>query len=247
MAVNDLAGAPNGAKEDNVCGRYALLSSMEQVRDRFAPGQALLLLPTRYNIAPTQPVIVVHSESGRPALEPMRWGLVPFWSKDPTMGARLINARAETLAEKPAFRGPLMRRRCLIPASGFYEWKGSGSSKQPYFIHLRDRRLFAFAGLYDEWPSPGGSPLRTCAIVTVEPNALIAPIHTRMPAILRDWDEDLWITPGFVPAARVMHALAPMPEDLMAMDPVSCYVNSARNEGPECLRPAGSLLAGLGY
>ena len=228
-----------------MCGRYALLSSMEQVRDRFAPGHALLPLPARYNIAPTQPVMVVHSECGRPAMEPMQWGLVPFWSKDPTMGARLVNARAETLAVKPAFRGPLMRRRCLIPASGFYEWKRIGTHKQPYFIHLRDRRLFAFAGLYDEWPSPDGSPLRTCAVVTVEPNALIAPIHTRMPAILREWDEELWLTPGFVPASRVMPALGPMPEELMSMEPVSGYVNNARHEGPECLSPAGGLLAGM--
>ncbi|MCX6362351.1 MAG: SOS response-associated peptidase [Armatimonadetes bacterium] len=228
-----------------MCGRYALLSSMEQVRDRFAPGQALLPLPVRYNIVPTQPVMVAHCESGRPALEPMRWGLVPFWATDPTMGPKLINARAETLPEKPAFRGPLMRRRCLIPANGFYEWNRAGSHKQPYFIHLRDRRLFAFAGLYDEWPSPDGSPLRTCTIITVEPNALLAGIHTRMPAILREWDEDLWMTPGFVPAARVMPALTPMPEELMSMEPVSTYVNSARNEGPECLRPADGLLAGL--
>ena len=190
----------------------------------------------RYNIAPAQPVDVVTESSPR-VLERMRWGLVPSWAKDPSIGSRMINARAETLVEKPSFRFALTRRRCLVPADGFYEWKKQGKTKQPLHIRRKDGEIFAFAGLWDEWTSPGGSPLHSCTIITVEPNALMAAIHNRMPAILRREDEAAWPNAPGATAPELLSLLAPYPDEELEAYTVSTTVNSVAHDSPDCVKP----------
>ena len=177
-----------------MCGRFTLTLDPAQLREAF-PG---LLIPdhlrSRYNIAPSQPVAVIPN-SGENNLEFFTWGLIPSWSKDPSIGSRLINARAETVAEKPAFRSSFVAARCLILSDGFYEWKldSSGKSKAPYYIHLHSKKPFAFAGLWDTWMHPDGSEIRSCAIITTSPNELMQPIHNRMPVILPSDSYQLWL------------------------------------------------------
>jgi len=216
-----------------MCARYTLRQAPSDVARRFQAQPALFELSARYNIAPTQPVLVVHEQGAR-MVEPMRWGLVPSWSRDPEIGARLVNARAETIAEKPSFRTALKRRRCLIPADGFYEWTGSGKERNPMFIHRRDDALFAFAGLWEEWESPDGSPLHTCTIITTTPNRLIAPIHDRMPVILPREHENTWLdSRQFVP--NLLRLLQPYAGNAFEAYPVSRHVNTAANEGSACI------------
>src|SRR5438105_243032 len=176
-----------------MCGRFTSHHSPEEIMERFEVDEALFRPDPRYNIAPTQILAAVIEQQGKRQLTGFRWGLVPSWSKDPAIGNRMINARAETILEKPSFKAALTRRRCLIPADGFYEWKKSTAGSQPFHIRRRDGGLFAFAGLWEEWQSPDGSPLQTCTIVTVEPNELMSPIHNRMPAILEREEEKLWL------------------------------------------------------
>lgn len=223
-----------------MCGRYTLRQRTEQIVQRFDVARVIeetfaeTAAEPRFNIAPTQPVDVV-IENGVRTLEMMRWGLVPAWAKDPSIGGKLLNARAETLLEKPSFRTALARRRCLIPADGFYEWQRQGKSRQAMHIHLPGDALFAFAGLYDEWTSPDGSPLRTCTVITVAPNALMAPIHDRMPAILRPENEAAWLIGG--DAASLLALLGPYPDGWLDAMPVSGLVNSVANDSPACLAP----------
>jgi putative SOS response-associated peptidase YedK len=172
-----------------MCGRYTMHHSSEQVTMRFCVNQTITSLPERYNIAPTQAVSVVVEGDGGRFLDAMQWGLVPSWAKDPGIGNKMINARAETIQEKPSFKVALARRRCLIPADGFYEWKTEGKARQPMHIRRKDGELFAFAGLWEEWRQPDGMPLRTCTIVTTTPNELMEAIHNRMPAILLPEEE----------------------------------------------------------
>jgi putative SOS response-associated peptidase YedK len=171
----------------------------------------------------------------------VQWGLVPSWSKDPSIGARLINARSETAAEKPSFRSALRRRRCLIPASGFYEWQRRPNGKQPYVIGMADGNPFAFAGLWEHWHGLDGSELETCTVLTTEANELMAPIHDRMPVILEPQDYADWLGTGedSAPAevAQLQHLMRPYPADQMKAYPVSNYVNDPRHEGAECIRP----------
>ena len=182
-----------------MCGRYSLHASPEVVSLMFGLSEVPAFQP-RYNIAPTSQVLVVRTEGELRGAAMVKWGLVPRWAKDATIGARMNNARAETVAEKPSFREAYRKRRCLIPASGFYEWKAHGKLKQPYYIHPAAGELFAFAGLWEEWRSSqgaggGGEALvvRTFTIITVPPNDLISPYHDRMPAILSREDEAVWI------------------------------------------------------
>jgi putative SOS response-associated peptidase YedK len=226
-----------------MCGRYTQTQNIDQLVLRFQI-QELGFEPTpRYNIAPTQPVatIIQSSEHGR-VLDSFRWGLIPSWAKDPSIGNKMINARAETLAEKPSFKTALLRRRCLIPADGFYEWKkegeGKGAKKQPMRIHLKSGEPFALAGLWDEWISPDGSPLRTCTIITTSPNPLMSPIHNRMPAILRRDDEADWLDMAANDRDDIpflLKMLGSYPEEEMAAHPVSTSVNSPAFDGEGCI------------
>jgi putative SOS response-associated peptidase YedK len=231
-----------------MCGRFTLHHTPVQIAKRFDAQPSLFETQPRYNIAPTQPVATVRENgmSSRTsglvqmrALEAFQWGLVPFWAKDPEIGNRLINARAETLVEKPAFKHALNRRRCLIPADGFFEWRKEGSRRTPMYIRMRDGSLFAFAGLWEEWTSPDGSPLRTCAIITVEPNSLLAPIHNRMPAILRPEDEGTWLDMARTRAPDALALLRPYSADRMEAYPVSRRVNAPANDDPACILPVG--------
>jgi putative SOS response-associated peptidase YedK len=217
-----------------MCGRYILEHTAEEVATRFGVQQVLFTLTPRYNIAPSQPVAVV-TQNGVRSLDGYKWGLVPSWAKDPQIGSRMINARAETLAEKPAFKSALMRRRCLIPADGFYEWKGKGKAKQPMRVHTRSGEMFAFAGLWEEWNAPDGSPLRTCTIITTNPNHFMADIHDRMPAILRREDEDAWLDTETKDVPHLLSLLRPYPDEELAAHPVSTQVNSPVFDSPQCV------------
>jgi putative SOS response-associated peptidase YedK len=171
----------------------------------------------------------------------LRWGLIPGWAKDPAIGARLINARAETVAEKPAFRAAFRRRRCLVLADGFYEWQKSAKRKQPFFFHLRDDRPFAFAGLWESWEGGDNSHLETCTILTTEPNDLVATVHDRMPVILAPDAHDAWLDPAVEQPDRLTPLLRPYPAEAMDAYPVGPLVNSPTHDGPGCIERAGTL------
>jgi putative SOS response-associated peptidase YedK len=221
--------------EIDMCGRFTLHHSTEEVIERFSVKEVSFTLTPRYNIAPSQPIAAVTEKSPR-YLEGFKWGLVPFWAKDPKIGNKMINARAETLLEKPAFKQALMRRRCLIPADGFYEWKAEGKGKVPLHIRLRTSRLFAFAGLWEEWKSPEGELLRTCTIITSEPNDLISQIHNRMAVILKPEHESIWLDNSIKDLDELMNLLQPYPDKEMEVYPVSKRVNSPSFEDSECIR-----------
>lgn len=209
----------------------------DEVAERFAVGE-ILEAEARYNIAPTQNVAVV-TQNGARHLGSYHWGLIPSWAKDPAIGSRMINARAETLAEKPSFRTALTRRRCLIPADGFYEWQapaeGTKSGKTPTYLHRKGGGLFAFAGLWDEWHAPDGSPLRSCTIITTTPNSVAAAIHDRMPVILRPDDEAFWLDPAVTDSRDLLSLLVPSPAADMEAYPVSRRVNVPVSDDPELI------------
>lgn len=218
-----------------MCGRYAIVLDDAGALQRRFSLEELPDDPTpRFNVAPTQtlPVIVRNSPN---RVEMMRWGLIPSWAKDAAIGGRMINARAETVAEKPAFKRSLRARRCLVPASGFFEWKREGAAKTPHYIHLTNEPLFAFAGLYDTWRDPAGREVRSYTILTTGPNDLMAPIHDRMPVILDREDEDLWLDPDVVEPERLLPLLRPYPARRMAAYPVSRAVNSPLHDTPDVL------------
>ena len=220
-----------------MCGRYSQQHTPEQIAERFEVLKTEYLFGPHYNIAPTQIVPVVISNGSR-RLIGCRWGLIPFWAKDPSIGNRLINAKSETLAEKPAFKYALERRRCLIPADGFYEWqkKGKGPS-QPFYIRRQDAGLFAFAGLWEKWTSPEGERLLSCTIITVNPSELVSQVHDRMPAILARQDEAAWLElPGDDPAA-LLTLLRADPEAQLEMYPVSREVNTPATDDPSLIEP----------
>jgi putative SOS response-associated peptidase YedK len=220
-----------------MCGRFTLTISPDQLQDQFGLSEPppTDLVP-RYNIAPTQAVAVVTNSPDR-KLEIFQWGLIPSWAKDPKIGNKLINARAETLAEKPSFRTALKRRRCLVVADGFYEWKKDGARKTPMYIQMDDGRPFGFAGLWEVWQPPDGSLLKTCTIITTEPNALLATIHNRMPAILPPEAYDAWLQPGELAADQALPLLQPFDARRMKATPVSTRVNSPGFDSPECILP----------
>lgn len=220
-----------------MCGRYSLTITKRAVIQRFSCRDAGAPEGARYNIAPTQTVpVVVRGEA--PELAPRRWGLVPSWAKDPSIGARMINARAETVHEKPSFRRLVDRRRCLVPADGFYEWDRSASPRIPHRFTLAGGGLFALAGLWDEWRGPDGADLRTFTILTTRPNALLARVHDRMPVILPRELEDAWLDPARPFSELHERILTPYPADAMAGGRVSMAVNSPRNDTPACAQPA---------
>jgi putative SOS response-associated peptidase YedK len=219
-----------------MCGRYAIAGpDPSQLRGRFPVGESVEIR-RRWNVAPTDEVLTVTTtREGEPRGELLRWGLVPHWAKDPGMGAKMINARAETVAEKPAFRDAFAGRRCLIVADGFYEWRRrEGGRPQPMWISRADGEPFAFAGLWATWHGPDEQVLRTCSIVTTHANDVLAPIHDRMPVMLAPETEADWLDPA-APRELLRELLRPAPDREVAHRPVGYAVNSVRNDGPECL------------
>jgi putative SOS response-associated peptidase YedK len=220
-----------------MCGRFVLNADGKVIQEQFNLA-TIPELQARFNIAPTQPVAVITNESSQ-ALTYHRWGLIPSWAKDPNIGSKMINARSETLDIKPSFKTAFKRRRCLIPASGFYEWTESKDSgkKQPYYIHLEDHAVFAFAGLWETWHSPEGDEVRTCTIITGEPNAALAPYHHRMAVILPPEHYEQWLSPDELPAQTLMPLLQPYPASKMHIYPVDTLVNNVRNDSPLLIEP----------
>ncbi len=218
-----------------MCGRFALIVDASVLADVFDVDPPQELQP-RFNIAPTQTVPIIRTGNATPrecAL--VRWGLVPSWAKDEKMGARMINARGETVAEKPSFRSAVKSRRCLIAANGFYEWVRTADGKQPHYIHFSDGRVFAFAGLWERWIKGEEGPLDTCTIITTTPNDLIAGLHDRMPVILPPKRFAEWLRPQPLAPKRLQEFLVPHPAEGMEAYPVSTYVNKPANDGPECV------------
>jgi putative SOS response-associated peptidase YedK len=218
-----------------MCGRYTLKTPAGRLAEEFGFDGSLPELPPNYNVAPTQHVAAVLAESGGRRLEMLRWGLIPPWADDPQIGSRMINARSETAPEKPSFRRAFRERRCLIPADGFYEWKRTNGSKQPYYIHMEGGRPFAFAGLWESWNKEG--EIRSCTILTTGANSLVGDIHNRMPVIVAPDAYDVWLDPD-AEGDELRGLLAPYPEDEMEAYPVSRFVNSPSNNDERCIEPA---------
>lgn len=222
-----------------MCGRYTLKTTPAAVMADQFHFEELSDLTPRYNIAPSQAVVSVRMNSGSTSREGvmLKWGLIPSWAKDPAMGMKLINARAETVAEKPSFRKAFRQRRCLVLADGFYEWQKEGQTKQPYYIRMKDERPFAFAGLWEHWTDAEGNVLETCALLTTEPNEIMTPIHHRMPVILNPNAYDLWLDPTLHDVSRLTTLLQSYPAEEMMANPVSRLVNNARFDDPRCIEP----------
>ncbi|OQP17535.1 MULTISPECIES: SOS response-associated peptidase [Geobacillus] len=221
-----------------MCGRFTLTADSETLQTLFRFRYQGLLAP-RFNIAPGQDVLTIVAEGGERVGKMMRWGLVPFWAKDARIGAKMINARAETVDEKASFRHAFKRRRCLILADGFYEWKKEGTKKVPYRFTLKTGEPFAFAGLWERWKGPSG-PLETCTIMTTRANELIAPIHDRMPVILPPERHDDWLDASFDDSEYLKSLLLPYPSELMRMYEVSPLVNSPKHDVSACIEPVHS-------
>lgn len=222
-----------------MCGRFTITLAADEVHEQLELGELPINWQPRYNVAPSQPVAAVTDAQSR-QVEWLRWGLIPFWAKDVAIGNRLINARSETVTEKPSFRQAFAQRRCLILADGFFEWQRSKDKKIPsipFHFHRKDRAAFAFAGLWEQWRSPEGDELRTCTILTTSANGVVAPVHDRMPVILSGSDLWAWLAPAKPEAHLAL--LKPYPEDWMARYPVSRVVNSPGQDVPECVLPVG--------
>jgi putative SOS response-associated peptidase YedK len=220
-----------------MCGRFTLHTNLSQIEKTFGVEAIHAELKPSYNIAPTQDVLTVVQRDGHTALEAMRWGLIPFWAKDASIGSRMINARAESVAEKPAFKRPLKSQRCLVVADGFYEWRKIGAKKIPMLIRLKSKRPFGFAGLYDTWKSPEGEPIISCTIITTNANDLVKPIHDRMPVIIPKRQQKYWLDPKHQDLEALAALLEPYPADVMEAYEVSRLVNSPKNNSPECIAP----------
>lgn len=222
-----------------MCGRFVLMTVGRDIAEHFQLSEEPELEP-RYNIAPTQivPVVRLDAETARRELRLVKWGLIPFWAKDPSIGSRLINARAESAAGKPAFRTAFKHRRCLVPADGFYEWKRVEKKKRPYFFGSADKRPLAFAGLWECWEGPDGEVIESCTVLTTDSNELLQPIHDRMPVILKVEDYDLWLDPAVKKPELLQHLLKPYPSEEMTGHPVTSKVNKTAYESPDCIKPA---------
>lgn len=222
-----------------MCGRFTLTADMNAIQTAFPWITIPDGLAPRYNIAPSQPVAVIPNNDKK-KLDFFVWGLIPSWAKDPGIGNRLINARSETVSEKPSFRAAFRRRRCLVLADGFYEWRheGKGKPKTPIYIKLNTGNPFAFAGLWENWFSKDGSQILSCTILTTRPNSLMEDIHNRMPVILPTEAYETWLQPGEVADSETLtEYLVPYPESEMSAYPVSTAVNNPRNESPACVQP----------
>src|ERR1035438_3063723 len=218
-----------------MCGRYRLSQRKQLIQEYFDTADEVDWEP-RYNIAPSQSVGIIRQDRANPErrFSLARWGLIPYWAKDPGIGYQLINARSETVGSKPAFREAFQSRRCLIPADGFYEWKRAEKAKQPFHFGLHDGSLFAFAGLWDRWKDASGQLVQSCSILTTTPNSLLADVHDRMPVILSPEYYDLWLDPGFQRTESLKRMLSSFDATLMRRYPVSTRVNFVKNDDPEC-------------
>jgi putative SOS response-associated peptidase YedK len=217
-----------------MCGRFTVTSAPEAIRALFRyPEQPNF--PPRYNIAPTQPIAVVRLDEGKRRFELMRWGLLPSWVKDPKAFSLVINARGESVLDKPAFRNAMTRRRCLIPADGFYEWQATGGRKQPYYVRGKSGAPLAFAGLWETWTGPNGEELDTAAIITTTANRTLAAIHARMPVIVPEEAFDLWLNCAEVDAETAAALIAPAPDDLLEAYEISTAINRVANDNPKVL------------
>ena len=221
-----------------MCGRFTLHTDLSQIQKAFQLDHVALESEPSYNVAPTQSVLAVVRQDGENVLTRMRWGLVPSWAKDMSIGSKMINARAETLADKPAFKRLLKSRRCLVVADGFYEWRKNGTQKIPMYIRLKSGGPFGFAGLYDTWRSPDAETVVSCTIITGAPNELVAPIHDRMPVILPKQAYAEWLDPANSDPIRLLPLLTPYPPRDMEAFAVSRLVNATANNSPECIAPA---------
>lgn len=223
-----------------MCGRFAQIAPETELAQQYEldPATIQVEMVPRYNVAPTQPVAAIRLGKDKQTRELtfFRWGLVPSWAKDIKIGSRMINARSETVHEKPSFRAAFKRRRCIVPADGFYEWQKTPEGKQPMYIHAQDGKPLSLAGLWEMWHSADGSILNSCTLLTTTPNSLMAPIHNRMPVILEPEDYDTWLNPGDRPQ-QALHLLRPFPAERMAAYPVSTWVNSPRHDDPQCIQP----------
>jgi putative SOS response-associated peptidase YedK len=221
-----------------MCGRYRLSRRKQMIEGYFETENEVDWEP-RYNIAPSQPVGIIRQDPSKPErhFSLARWGLIPSWATDASIGFKTINARAETVADKPAFRDAFVSRRCLLPADGFFEWRRSGKEKQPFHFGMQDDSLFAFAGLWERWNDPTGSVIESCSILTTTPNSLLADVHDRMPVILRPENYDLWLDPGFKNVQALAEVLAPFDASRMKSFPVSTRINTVANDDPDCIAP----------
>ena len=221
-----------------MCGRFTLTVDPADLKEHYENAAFPEKFSARYNIAPSQAVLAIPND-GKNAADFFVWGLIPSWAKDPSIGNRMINARGETLGEKPSYRGAYKYKRCIIPADGFYEWKVQPGTKvkTPYFIHMKSGQPFAFAGLWDEWQAADGSPIRTCTIITTGPNALMSTLHDRMPVILPEQDYAEWLDPAPRSSDSLQHLIAAFPAESMEAYPVSALVNSPSNDRAELLQP----------
>jgi putative SOS response-associated peptidase YedK len=217
-----------------MCGRYVIKTPPGLMQDTFGYAEQPNF-PPRYNIAPTQPIPVVRLDSGRRSFALVRWGLIPGWVKDPRGFSLLINARAESVLDKPAFRNAMRRRRCLVPADGFYEWKQDGARKRPFYAAAR--RLVAFAGVWEPWIGPNGEEVETACIITTAANRTLRTLHDRMPAVIPPQAFDLWLDCAKVDAETAAALLVPAPEDTFAPHEVSTAVNRAANDGAALIEP----------
>jgi putative SOS response-associated peptidase YedK len=224
-----------------MCGRFNLFATADQIMAEFGLPDAPQPIAPRYNIAPTQPVAIVRTHPHRPQRELTyaHWGLIPSWARDIKMASRMINARSETAAEKPAYRAAFKRRRCLVPATGFYEWQKTSSGKQPIHFQVDDGGLFALAGLWEYWSGADGSEIESCTIMTTEPNELVRPIHNRMPVIVSPQDYELWLDPD-APLPAVQSILGPFSAELMTATPISTRVNSPRYDDATIIQPVSA-------
>ena len=219
-----------------MCGRYTIIASPEALRALFRYEEQPNF-PPRYNVAPTQPIAIVRLVDGKRHFALVRWGLLPSWVKDPKTFTLLINARGELAAEKPAFRAAMKRRRCLIPADGFYEWQAAGERKRPFYVHAKSGAPLAFAGLWETWTGPNGEELETAAIVTTTANRTLKPIHDRMPVIVPPEAFDLWLDGATVDATTAAALIAPAPDNLLEAYEISTAVNRTANDNPKLLEP----------
>lgn len=220
-----------------MCGRFAQRTSPKTLAKQFQVKE-VPDIEARYNIAPTQNILAVHQTPDGREMKFLKWGLVPSWAKDASMGTRLINARSETVAEKPAFRDAFKHRRCLIPADGFYEWVHANGKKQPFFFQMCDEQPFGFAGLWERWKDKDGKVLETCTILTTEANEVLRPVHDRMPVILHSDDYDLWLDEDVRQQELLKDLLQPYPGAEMMAYPVSTLVNSPRGQGAQLIERA---------
>ena len=219
-----------------MCGRFAQRTDARKLAKEFKVREVPETKP-RYNIAPTQDILSIRQAEDEREAVFLKWGLIPSWAKDASIGAKLLNARSETVTEKPSFREAFKKRRCIIPADGFYEWQRTGGKKQPYFFHLHDERPFGFAGLWEKWKGEDGQVLETCTILTTEANKVLRPVHNRMPVILHPEDYEMWLADDARKIDLIKELLRPYLSSEMISYPVSTLVNNAFNVGTDLLIP----------